>query len=95
MQTTLIIDFQVKPDRLADFKNLLRSVRENLPGNHGCEDIRILENVDDSCCVTLVENWTSRTAHQAYFDGIVGSGDWNVVLEHLSGAPVAIYYAAA
>lgn len=92
MSVTLIVDFQVKPDMLTAFGQLLLSVSHTLPGKGGCEELRVLSGAEDSCAMTLIEVWQSKAHHQAHVEGIVASGEWDAILSHLSEAPRAAYY---
>lgn len=92
MSITLIIGFKAKRDRLEDFSRLLDTVKSELPGTEGCQDIRVFRNVDDATSISLVETWTSKADHQAHFEAIVASGAWEHVKSHLAAEPVSAYY---
>ena len=95
MQTTLIIELEAKADSLAELHTILASVRETLPGTKGCRDFRILQSPDTPAKVTLIEEWSSRAAHQAHISDLVASGGWDALAALLASAPVSTYYEAA
>ncbi|EJN01367.1 antibiotic biosynthesis monooxygenase family protein [Phyllobacterium sp. YR531] len=92
MTITLIIQFQVKPEKLAEFSAILATVKNELPGKGGCKAMRVLQGADDPHAITLVEEWASRALHHSHFEAIVASGDWNHIQTHLAAAPVSQYY---
>lgn len=92
MTITLVIQFQVKPEKLAAFSAILGTVKNELPGKGGCEAIRVLQGTDDPHAITLVEEWVSKALHQSHFQAIVSSGDWNHIKTHLLAEPVSQYY---
>lgn len=93
MSVTLIIDFKAKPERSGDFLALLANAKQQLPGSHGCRDICVLQELDDPTAVRIVETWTSKAAHQAYFETLIASGGWDAVRAHLRSDPVSAYCA--
>ncbi|RSB66389.1 hypothetical protein EFD55_24790 [Rhizobium pisi] len=61
MSILLTIAFETKPDKLTAFLELLATVKAELPGTAGCEDIRILQKIDEPTSVSLIETWGSRS----------------------------------
>lgn len=91
MSVNLVVRFNAKPDRLADFAGILDSVRHSLPGQGGCRDIRILQSIDDPCEIVLIEAWDSRDQHRDHFASIVENGSWARILSHLAQEPASFY----
>ena len=95
MSILLTIAFEAKPDKLAAFLQLLATVKAELPGTAGCEDIRILQKIDEPTSVSLIETWGSRVEHQAHVEAIVANGGWDHVMSHLASPPVSFYFQEA
>ncbi|MGR9467745.1 putative quinol monooxygenase (plasmid) [Rhizobium leguminosarum] len=91
MSILLTIAFEAKPDRLTAFLELLAAVKSELPGTAGCEDIRILQNVDEPTSISLIETWGSRVEHQAHVEAIVATGGWDHVMSHLAPAGESLF----
>lgn len=92
MPVNLIISFNVKEEKLQSFKNIMNDVKINLPKVGGCQTVRILNHLEDPLAFTLVETWESREMHGTHVDQMISSGQWEVIVGHLSGAPVSGYF---
>jgi quinol monooxygenase YgiN len=92
MSVNLIISFSVKEEKLQSFKDIINEVKINLPKVGGCQSVKILNHLEDPLAFTLVEAWDSREMHSTHVDQMVSSGQWNVIVEHLSSAPVSGYF---
>lgn len=95
MSITLIVGFEVKPEKLAAFTEILEVARRNLPGTGGCQSIHTLANMEDPTQISLIEVWESKDAHQAYIKALADSGDWQHIESHLIRAPTSTYYMGA
>ncbi len=92
MSVNLLISFKVKNEKLQSFKSIMKNVKENLPSVFGCQEVRILNNVENPLEFTLLERWTSKEIHRAYIDGLITSGKWAAIAEHLQQPPSSGYY---
>jgi quinol monooxygenase YgiN len=92
MSVNLVISFKVKDDKLQSFKNIMNDVKTNLPDVQGCQNVKILNNTENPLQFTLVERWDSKEIHGSYVEGLVSSGKWNFIAEHLQEDPVSGYY---
>jgi quinol monooxygenase YgiN len=94
MSITVIITFIAKPEKLAPFEAILRSVKTNLPGVPGCNGLQIFSKADEPCAFTLVELWSSVEVHKSYIARVVASGDWERMASHLACDPMSSYFRA-
>ncbi|WPN58968.1 putative quinol monooxygenase [Pseudomonas sp. P9_31] len=92
MSVNLVISFNVKEEKLQSFKDIMNDVKINLPKVDGCQMVKILNYLEDPLAFTLVEVWDSREIHGTHVDQMVSSGQWKVIVEHLSSAPVSGYF---
>ncbi len=92
MSTNVIITFKSKPEKLADFTNLLNQAKIDLPKVTGCEVFRVFNDVNDPCTFTLVETWASETDHKKNFENMLASGFWSHLATHLACDPTSVYY---
>jgi len=92
MSVVVIADFFFKPDRADE---ALTSLAEILPGTRGFEGCQALETVvdlDDRGHVVLVERWTSRDAHLAYFAWRQESGSADGLFGMFAAPPAFRYF---
>lgn len=92
MSVNLVISFKVKDEKLQSFRSIMDDVKENLPSVQGCQTVKILNNTENPLQFTLVERWDSKEIHGNYIKGMVSSGKWSVIAEHLQEDPVSGYY---
>ncbi|ARU55685.1 MAG: antibiotic biosynthesis monooxygenase [Pseudomonadales bacterium] len=88
----VIITFNVKEDKLASFRQIMDDVKINLPSVEGCDTVTIYNDAEDPKVFTLVETWNSREAHKKHIDGVVASGTWETIAQHLQSDPVSSYF---
>ena len=87
----LIIRFDVKQDRLADFLPIMEGVGAAMTSEEGFIAARVYRNSDNPLSFTLVEEWESRALHQRHFEAINQSGAWADILDMLSREPDMSY----
>jgi quinol monooxygenase YgiN len=92
MTTQLIISFDVKPERLADFVARTKDVKVFLATVEGCEGVRIFQDAERPTRFTFLEGWTSLAHHAAHVDNMQRSGEWDKLVAFLSTDPVSNYY---
>jgi quinol monooxygenase YgiN len=89
--TKVIITFEAKPDSATSLGAMLRQAKQDLPQVEGCNGARLLAAEDNPCVFTLVEEWESKSAHQAHIDRVVASGAWTQIASHLASEPISHY----
>jgi heme oxygenase (mycobilin-producing) len=67
MSVVVIADFFFKPELIDDALKLLAQVLPDTRHFDGCQALETAVDLDDPGHVMLVERWTSRDAHLAYF----------------------------
>ena len=92
MATNVIITFKAKPEKLVEFKEILKSVKSDLPTISGCEGVQIFSDIKNPNTFTLVESWSSEEAHKEHIRGVVESGVWEAIASHLECDPESSYY---
>ena len=92
MKINVVITFNVKADKLESFKDIMKDVKTNLPLVDGCNGVQIYNDNENSAVFTLVEEWSSKEFHKNHLNGVVESGDWNYISQHLTADPVSSYF---
>lgn len=89
--THLIIQFHVSADKIDDFLPIMTNINEGMASEEGFVEAVVYRDADDPLHFTLVEKWDSRALHEAHYDRIVSSGDWDNILSMLTNTPTLIY----
>ena len=92
MSINVIVTFQAKPEKFADFAKLLNQAKHTLPDVDGCNGASLFNSRENPCIFTLVEEWESDAQHQAHLANVVSSGAWAHIASHLAADPVSQYY---
>jgi quinol monooxygenase YgiN len=88
----VIADFFFKPEHVDEALRLLAEVLPYTRGFDGCQTLETIVNLDDPGHVVLVERWTSRDAHLAYFAWRQESGSADGLLDLFSAPPSFQYF---
>lgn len=91
MSVIVNVSFTVKTDSINAFLELMKGVQKELPSVPSCESLIVSQGVDEPERFILVEHWQSQSAHQQHIKGLVDSGAWNTVSQHLLEAPSLTY----
>ena len=92
MPITLLVTLTAKPESIQEIAGVLENVKDYLPKVEGCQSVRICRAIDDPATFTLIEEWTSRAAHEAYQQGVADEGGWGHFTRHLASEAVSTYY---
>jgi quinol monooxygenase YgiN len=92
MKVNVVITFNVKANKLESFKDIMNDVKTNLPTVDGCDSVQIFNDNENSAIFTLVEEWSSKELHKNHLNGVVESGGWNYISQHLTADPVSSYF---
>ena len=87
----VIVTFDVQPQSLSAFRNLLAQVRSELPSVPGCAAVRTLQSAASPTVFTLIEDWNSEHAHRRHHEQLQRSGAWDGIARHLSRPPESHY----
>lgn len=89
--TYLVIQFDVRMERLAEFTDIMMGVKQAMQTEEGFQDAFVLRGLDAPGQFILVERWQSKELHLEHFDRIVASGEWQNIRGMLNSAPVMQY----
>lgn len=92
MTVVVTADFFFKPALIDDALTLLAEVLPDTRGFEGCEQLETVVDLDDPGHVMMVERWTSREAHVAYFAWRVDSGSASGLVEMMAAPAVFRYF---
>ncbi len=92
MPITLLVTLTAKPESVSEITRTLEDVKSYLPKVEGCESVRICRSLDDPATFTLIEEWSSRAAHEAYQRGVAEQGGWDHFTRHLTQEALSVYY---
>lgn len=92
MSVNLVISFNIKDEKLQSFKSIMSDVKTNLPAVRGCRSVKVLNHIENPLQFTVIECWDSKEIHGAYIEGLISSGTWSVIADHLRDDPVSGYY---
>lgn len=92
MSTTVIVNFNTKPELLSDFEKTMEQVKQDLPTVEGCERADIFQSLQEKTHFVVVEQWASEEAHQQHLSELKRQGVWDALLEQLETEPEGIYH---
>ncbi len=87
----LIINFDVRPERQAEFEDIMRGVSSAMQSEAGFEEAFVFLDGDVPNKFVLIERWQSKALHREHYDRIVQSGDWAHILSMLKAEPSMSY----
>ncbi len=87
----LTINFDVRPDKQAEFEQIMQSVGNAMKSEAGFEEAFVFLDSDYPNRFVLIERWKTRELHRTHYDHIVASGDWAHILGLLTGEPTLTY----
>ncbi|MBL1277547.1 MAG: antibiotic biosynthesis monooxygenase [Ectothiorhodospiraceae bacterium] len=90
----VIVNFNVKSDKAAEFVSILNNVKSELPKVEGCLGVKIFRNTSLMNKFTLVETWESKQHHQNHLSTLTEDGTWEFISSHLSIDPESSYFEA-
>lgn len=92
MAVTLIIHFEVKKDKQAEFSNIMNAVKNDLPSVNGCINVGVFKNLTKPQNYTIVETWGSKERHEQHVSGLIKSGAWGEISVLLEKEPLSDYF---
>ena len=91
MKTNVIVNFEVKHDKIVEFIKILKSVKVDLPKVEGCMGVAIFKSSTADNKFTLVEEWKTKESHQTHINNLLKDGTWDMIASHLSKDPESDY----
>jgi len=92
MNIVVIVNFEVKEDKITGFTKILEGVKSELPKVNGCIGVNIFQSSSMTNKFTLVETWETKELHQANLDNLSKNGTWDTIASHLSKDPSSDYF---
>lgn len=93
MGVTVMYNFQPAEGESEALVQLLNSGRDMTLAAAGCDAFDVYQGVDDPHDVVMIEQWTSREAHQEHFERQVKtSGILDRLMTLLVEPPQPVYY---
>jgi quinol monooxygenase YgiN len=91
MSINVIVNFNVKSNKLIEFTEILNNVKTELPKVEGCLEINIFRNSSNENIFTLIEIWDTKLNHQNHINKLIADGSWELILKHLATDPISSY----
>jgi len=88
----VLLEGQVKPDKIADMKSYLAQILPDTRRYDGCQGIDVQFNLDDPGNMVLVEQWESRGHHEKYAQWRTETGVVDKLVSMLTGPPSIRYF---
>jgi quinol monooxygenase YgiN len=92
MPVTVTLEFSVKPERVEEFKSLLKDLLPDTRAYHGCLKVDVYQDQDNPGLIYLVEDWASKEHQQKYQAWRDESGIAEVIGPFLAGEPRFNYF---
>ena len=86
-----VVVLRTRDEKREGFLEILRRAKPKLLRTDGCLSVRIYADEKNPNTLVLIEEWTSKEKHQAYFGSLVKSGEWKYMAEHLATEPESRY----
>ena len=94
MSQKMILTFPVKPERRAEFIQVLAGALPDTRAYDGCQRADVFTAEDDDSAVNVWEEWETRAQQQAYFDWRVQTGLLDAIGPFLVGQPTISWLTA-
>ena len=92
MSCVVLLEIQVKPEKVNDVKAMLKA---NLPDTRsyaGCQGIDVYDNLDDKGNMVAYERWDSPAHYQKYLAWRTETGELDKLGAYLAGPPSIRYF---
>ena len=92
MAVIVTIGLQIDPDRLDEFKQIMREILPDTRAFSGCISVEVLEHHDVTGGITLLEKWDSVEDQVKYINWRTETGMMGTLEGFLVAEPVILYY---
>ncbi len=92
MPITVVLELNLKPDRVDD---VLAGLKEILPDTRafdGCLSVSVVRDADNRSHIALIERWEQRADQERYFAWRQETGALAAVADDSTGPPTVTYY---
>ena len=66
MSYQLLVEFNVKPEKLADFVEIMQGAKSAIAGAAGCNGVQVLVSEDQPNKIVLSEHWATKEQHELW-----------------------------
>ena len=87
MAVTVTLAFPVNPERVEEFKSLLKQLLPDTRDYDGCQSVDVYQDQDDPGSIYLVEDWESKAHQQRHQTWRDETGIAETVGPFLAGEP--------
>jgi quinol monooxygenase YgiN len=87
MSTFVVFECRTKPDRVDDATNFLRKVLPDTRAYEGFIGLVVHQSQDDPTSLMMYEQWSTRTAYEAYLAWRNETGVLDEFVDMLAGPP--------
>ena len=91
MSITVLVEFQMKPEAAAQFREDLPGVLEATRARDGNLSIEVLHNQDDPCNTIVFQKWASRPQYESYLQWRMDNGMMEM-MEPIAAAPPSVRF---
>ena len=91
MSILVLLEGQVKSDKIAALKSYMAQIMPGTRSYDGCQGIDAYFNMDDSVDMVTVEKWESRSHYEKYQQWRKETGVFDKAVSMLSGPPNVRY----
>lgn len=92
MSCVVLLEIQVKPEKVNDVKAMLKQVLPDTRSYAGCQGIDIYDNLDTQGNMVFYERWDSPAHYQKYLAWRKETGVLDKLGENLAGPPSIRYF---
>lgn len=92
MAITVTLAFSAVPERVEEFKTLLKELLPDTRAYDGCQSVDVYQDQGDSGLIYLVEDWESKAHQQRYQAWRDETGIAETVGPFLAGEPRFNYF---
>jgi quinol monooxygenase YgiN len=92
MSVVVLVDLNVKADRVDDLISYIAGVIDGTRAYDGCELMTMVVNQDDPSNVLFVERWETRAKYEAYLAWRTETGSMENLVGMLAGDPVIRFF---
>ena len=92
MAVQVILEIDVKPEKLGDLKEFMSGELHHTRGFDGCDGLTVHTNLEEPTNLILVENWESREHYEKYLAWRTERGDMERLAGWVTGEPSIRYF---
>jgi quinol monooxygenase YgiN len=94
LSVTVVIQFQVKPDKVQELLDFVEKNGSSSRAFPGCESFVLHQNQDDPTSFMFIERWKARSDQGAYVESRTEQGIMDTFVTMLAGEPSFGFYDA-